>query len=325
MDNLNSTIQNKQKPKIEDNFFCYLPISENNMRWDLYLTGIGVAAISAGENYPPKGHPDIYSFRWETGRILPEYQILLIAEGQGVFESAKTQEVTVNAGDVILLFPGIWHRYRPKKNSGWKEYWLSWNGERLFRLLKKGVLTPKQALLSVKKPDDIIRAFERILNYVQAHPAENSNILSAYAMEVLALAMDNMETKEIPRDTVLPTDYAYSVDDPLVFKAVQIIWNHSYRDFRVDELTDTLPVTRRTLERKFIQTLGHSIGTEIARCRIERAKHLLTNTTLPVKHIALAVGFSGTDWMGKVFQRELGMTASQYRKNFQHYSREEKK
>ena len=324
MDSLNSNIQNEQSHKNEDNFSCYLPISENNMRWDLYLTGVGTAAIPAEENYPPKGHPDVYHFRWETGRILPEYQILLIAEGQGIFESAKTEATAVNAGDVILLFPGIWHRYRPKKNSGWKEYWLSWNGERLFRLLKKGVLTPKQALLSVKKLDDIIRAFERILNHVQVHPAENSNILSAYAMEVLALAMDNMETKDIPRDTVLPTDYAYSVDDPIVFKAVQIIWNHSYRDFRVDELTDTLPVTRRTLERKFIQTLGHSIGTEITRCRIERAKHLLTNTTLPVKHIALAVGFSGTDWMGKVFQRELNMTASQYRKNFQRHPQEEK-
>ena len=146
MDALNSNIQNEKDPEIGDNFSCYLPISENNMRWDLYLTGIGVAAISAGENYPPKGHPDVYSFKWETGRILPEYQILLIAEGQGVFESAQTEEVTVSAGDVILLFPGIWHRYRPKKKLGWKEYWLSWNGERLYRLLKKGVLIKNEGL-----------------------------------------------------------------------------------------------------------------------------------------------------------------------------------
>lgn len=324
MNELFYNTQNIQRTKNEDNFSCYLPISENNMRWDLYLTGVGCASIPAGAIYPPEGHPYIYNFRWETGRILPEYQILLIAEGQGVFESAKTAETIVNSGDVILLFPGIWHRYRPMKNSGWKEYWLSWNGERLYRLLKKGVLTPHQPVLSIKKPNDIIRAFERILNYVQTYPAENPNILSACAMEVLALAMDNMATKEVPKDTALPADYAHSVDDPIVFKAVQIIWNHSYRDFRVDELMDTLPVTRRTLERKFKKTLGYSIGTEITRCRLERAKHLLTNTTLPIKHIALAVGFSGTDWMGKVFQREFGMTPSQYQKNFQHNTHEEK-
>ena len=106
-----------------DNFFTYLPISENNMRWDLYLTGVGLATVQANEEYPPKGHPEMYNFKWETGRVLPEYQILLIAEGQGTFESAKTGEITVNTGNIILLFPGIWHRYRPVpivagKNTG---------------------------------------------------------------------------------------------------------------------------------------------------------------------------------------------------------------
>ena len=136
-------------------------------------------------------------------------------------------------------------------------------------------------------------------------------------MEVLTLAMDNVQTGEVSKDTAVPTEYAHSVNDPIIFKALQIIWNHSYRDFRVDDLTKVLPITRRTLERKFEKTLGYSIGTEITRCRLERAKHLLTNTGLPVKHIALAVGFSGTDRMGKVFQRLLNMTPSQYRKNFQ--------
>jgi AraC-like DNA-binding protein len=318
-----NTIEKPDNDEIDQNFFTYLPISENNMRWDLYLTGAGVATVPAGADYPPKGHPNVYNFRWETGRTLPEYQILLIAEGQGVFESTKIEEMPVKAGDVILLFPGLWHRYRPSKGSGWKEYWLSWNGEQLYRLMKKGLLDPNRGVLSVKSAEDIVAAFEKILNHVKAHPAENSNILSAYAMEVLTLAMDNVQTTKVPKDTAVPTEYAHSVDDPIVFKALQIIWNHSYRDFRVDDLTKVLPVTRRTLERKFEKALGYSIGSEITRCRLERAKHLLTNTTLPIKHIALAVGYSGTDWMGKVFNRELRMTPGQYRSSFGQYSQEE--
>lgn len=309
---------------MNQNFFTYLPISENNMRWDLYLTGAGVATVPAGADYPPKGHPNVYNFRWETGRTLPEYQILLIVEGQGMFESTKTDEVTVEAGDVIFLFPGLWHRYRPSKGSGWKEYWLSWNGERLYRLMKKGLLDPNHGVLSVKSPDDIIAAFEKILSHVKLHPAENSNVLSAYAMEVLTLAMDNLQTATVATDKALPTEYAHSIDDPIIFKALQIIWNHSYRDFRVDDLIKILPATRRTLERKFEKTLGYSIGIEITRCRLERAKHLLANTTLPIKHIAWAAGFSGTDWMGKVFNRELAMTPSQYRSNSLQHSQKEK-
>jgi AraC-like DNA-binding protein len=298
-----------------DNFFSYLPISENNMRWDLYLTGVGLATVPPGGVYPPKGHPGVYNFRWESGRVLPEYQILLIAGGQGTFESAKTEETIVHAGNIILLFPGIWHRYRPVRSSGWKEYWLSWNGEQLYRLMRKGILDVNRPVLSVEHPEQIRTGFERILNHVQIHPAENSNVLSAYAMEILTLAMDTVVTHQVHKDTALPMEYAHTVDDPVIFKALQIIWNHSYRDYRVDDIVELLPVSRRTLERKFLHVLNRPIRSEITRCRLERAKHLLTNTTLPIKHIAFSVGFSSTDRMGKIFQREMGMTPSQYRKN----------
>jgi len=297
-----------------DNFFTYLPISENNMRWDLYLTGVGLATVLAGDLYPPQGHPGVYNFRWESGRVLPEYQILLIAEGQGTFESAKTEEQTVHPGTIILLYPGIWHRYRPNPDSGWIEYWLSWNGEQLYRLMKKGILDVNRPVLSVENPEQVRIAFKRILHYVQAHPAENSNVLSAYAMEVLTLAMDTVQTQQVPKDTALPVEYAHSVDDPIVFKALQIIWNHSYRDFRVDDIINLLPVSRRTLERKFLHALSRPIRSEITRCRLERAKHLLTNTTLPIKHIAFSAGFSCTDRMGKVFQCNMKLSPSEYRK-----------
>lgn len=283
------------------------------MRWDLYLTGVGLATVQAKDVYPPKGHPGVYNFRWESGRVLPEYQILLIAEGRGTFESSKTEEITVKTGNIILLFPGIWHRYRPDPSIGWKEYWLSWNGEQLYRLMKKGALDPSRPVLSVEDPKQIQTVFEKILCHVQTQPAENANVLSAYAMEVLTLAMDTVQTQQVYKDSALPMEYAHLVDDPVVFKALQLIWNHSYRDFRVDDIVEMLPVSRRTLERKFLNTLNYPIRSEITRCRLERAKHLLINTTLPIKHIAFSVGFSSSDRMGKIFNRELGMTPSQYR------------
>lgn len=61
-----------------ENFFSYLPISENNMRWDLYLMGVGLTTVQAENVYPPKGHPGVYNFEWETGRVPLEYQLLLI-------------------------------------------------------------------------------------------------------------------------------------------------------------------------------------------------------------------------------------------------------
>jgi len=80
---------------MNENYFQYLPVSESNMEWDLYLTGTGVAEIAPDEDYPPPGHPGTYDFKWETGRVLPEYQAVFIAEGEGTFESADMGTVDV--------------------------------------------------------------------------------------------------------------------------------------------------------------------------------------------------------------------------------------
>ena len=299
-----------------ENFFQYLPINQENIRWGLYLTGAGVCRVEPDSPYPPKGHPDVYDFNWAAGRVLPEYQILLIAEGSGLFESSPTGSVPLNPGSVLLLFPGLWHRYRPDPHTGWKEYWLSWNGEYLYRLQRQGLLSPTHAVLAARNPDRIRWAFERIFEQVRTHPAENSSVLSAYAMEVLTLAIQNEGKAAAPQDAaksvaVCPEN---PIDDPVIFNALQLIWNHSYRDFRVEDIVRKLPMTRRTLERRFRRSLGHSIGEEITRCRIERAKHLLANTTLPIKHIALAVGYTGTDRLAKAFRQAASLTPTQFRR-----------
>jgi AraC-like DNA-binding protein len=301
------------KPHSE-NFFTYLPISENNIRWDIYLTGAGVAVIKPGSAYPPAGHPTLYHFNWKEGRVLPEYQILLIAEGEGLFESVGIEPVTVRAGSIILLFPGIWHRYHPVKKTGWTEYWISWNGERLYRLLKKGIISPTDPVLHLPNAEPIREVFERIINRVRANPTENPNVLSAYAMEILTLSIESDVHAPLHTDTAIPAEYAHLVDDPLVFKALQIIWNHSYRAFKVGDIAQTLPVSRRTLERKFTATLNRPVKSEITRCRVARAKHLLENTQLPVKHIAYSVGFSSTDRMSRIFLKEFGVTPTEYRR-----------
>ncbi len=53
------------------------------------------------------------------GRILQCYQIIFISEGSGVFESEHTHEPqAVKSGSVLILFPGVWHRYAPDRRYG---------------------------------------------------------------------------------------------------------------------------------------------------------------------------------------------------------------
>ncbi|HEY8902439.1 MAG TPA: hypothetical protein VIM48_01950, partial [Chthoniobacterales bacterium] len=59
----------------------YLPIDDELMRSGFYVTSVGHSAVPAGSSYPPVTHPSLYDFRWEDGRVLPEFSLMIITSG----------------------------------------------------------------------------------------------------------------------------------------------------------------------------------------------------------------------------------------------------
>ena len=141
--------------------FRYLPISPRTRSWGLFVTGGGHIEIPPHGTHPPQGHPDLYEFTWERGRVLPEYQLILLNGGTGVFESDGTELRDLNAGDVIVLFPGVWHRYRPGHETGWSSYWIGLGGEFLENAARRGFLSPERPIVVPQDLEGLERAFER--------------------------------------------------------------------------------------------------------------------------------------------------------------------
>ena len=101
-----------------NNSFKYLVHNPDDESWGMYLNVAGIASVALGADYPPKGHPRGYNFNWENGRILQEYQLNYITEGEGILETVNG-EFEIKEGSVLLIRPNQWHRYRPLKNRGW--------------------------------------------------------------------------------------------------------------------------------------------------------------------------------------------------------------
>jgi transcriptional regulator GlxA family with amidase domain len=104
------------------------------------------------------------------------------------------------------------------------------------------------------------------------------------------------------------------VDDPVVQKALEIIWSHSTPPLSVGDIARQLPVTRRTLDRRFVDATGHSVLEEMNTCRLSRAKRLLIETDLPVKRIAHVAGFTSTERMRVLFVEREGMSPTEFRR-----------
>jgi LacI family transcriptional regulator len=105
-----------------------------------------------------------------------------------------------------------------------------------------------------------------------------------------------------------------AIEDPNVADALRYITEHAHRPISVEDILDHLTISRRQLEKRFQTVLGRSPATEIRRARIEKAKHLMDTTDLPLTKIAERSGFHDVSFLGKSFRRETGMTPTQYRR-----------
>lgn len=109
-----------------------------------------------------------------------------------------------------------------------------------------------------------------------------------------------------------------AISDPEVTAALAYIRQHAYEPIDVPAVVRDLPVSRRVLERRFQKHLQRSILEEIFRVRIERARHLLIETDLPVGDVIRACGFASRARFHAAFAKSTGMRPKAFRARHRH-------
>jgi LacI family transcriptional regulator len=102
--------------------------------------------------------------------------------------------------------------------------------------------------------------------------------------------------------------------DERLSTALRFIRQHLTEEIGVDDLLEAVPASRRSLERLFQSHLGRSPAEEIRRARINHVKWLLLNRNLSLAEIADKCGFSSFRSFASAFRRDVGMSATAYRK-----------
>jgi AraC-like DNA-binding protein len=311
---LSPTVRKDSAMSREDTFFHYLPVNEETMSWGIYVTGAGRSVIRPGEKYPPSGHPTLYQFDWSRGRTLPEFQLVLITDGAGEFESEATGHVRFEGVSLLIVFPGVWHRFRPCAEVGWSERWLSFNGEMLDQLFNVDLLKPGVAVTRPRDPSRLAEEFDEVLDRIRSRSVGHPALLAFQALRIISDTVAQRVEDAVDSGS-LPRSRAGSYrDDAIVQRAMEIIWTHGNCPMSVSDIARQLPVTRRTLDRRFMEATGHSVLEEINTCRLSRAKRLLTETELPVKAVAHLAGFNSTERMRVLFVEREGTSPTAYRK-----------
>ncbi|MCA9215863.1 MAG: helix-turn-helix domain-containing protein, partial [Planctomycetales bacterium] len=104
-----------------------------------------------------------------------------------------------------------------------------------------------------------------------------------------------------------------AVQDEEVVQALRFIRNQD-ADLSVADVLEHMSVSRRSMEIRFKNAMGHSIEQELINVRISRAKQLLTATSLPITQIALRSGYKSSTGFSAAFRKETGLSPRDYRK-----------
>lgn len=108
------------------------------------------------------------------------------------------------------------------------------------------------------------------------------------------------------------TDWT-AATDPLVAKALALVAGNLSHPWGVAQLAHELRVPPLRLGRHFTAELGRTLGAEILRQRLSKARTLLRETGLTLGEIASQCGFCNASYLSNLFHRELGMTAREWR------------
>ena len=178
-------------------FYYYLPTSERDQQWGLYVLGAGYQYIPPQSEYPPDGHPRPHDFVWQVGRTLQEYQVIFVTGGEGEFESDPTGSLSVSAGSAMVLFPGIWHRYLPSKETGWDVYWVAFNGEDADRMRERKFLNPAEAVVCPGMDANLLRHFTVLLDRIRSQQIGFQQLIAADVTMIVALLLANVRAQRM--------------------------------------------------------------------------------------------------------------------------------
>lgn len=109
-------------------------------------------------------------------------------------------------------------------------------------------------------------------------------------------------------DQRLPLQARLRISHPKLIRAIAEMEHHTEEALSRDEIADRVGLSRRQLERLFRRYLNTSPARYYLRLRLNRAKTLLTQTTMPVTEVAFASGFTSASHFSKCYRDMFGRT-----------------
>ena len=288
------------------NFLKYLTSSDSDKEWGLYLTVVGRYRISPKSHYPSKQHPTGYYFNWENGRILDEYQIIFITEGSGIYETADTS-YKISPGTIMIVCPGIRHRYRPDFDKGWVENYIGFKGEISQHFLNKTFDAVRTPVLSYGIKMEIMDIFLKIFDLVQKQKPAYHQIGAGMVIKLLGYLVSFQKQNSFEGNQI----------EELIKSARVYMWDNVNKNVDIQVFAKNNAVSYSYFRKAFKKYTGISPHQYLLDLKIMRSKQLIISTDKSIKEITYELGFDSIQYFSRLFKIKTGISPSKHREKNQ--------
>jgi AraC-like DNA-binding protein len=286
-------------------WFRYMPPDPEAQSWGAYVNNVGFQVIPPNVVSHPynEEHPLGYRNPWDPGRTFSSHAFVYTTRGAGEFDSKPSGRQQLRAGDLFVIFPGVWNRYRPLPEVGWDSYWLQFDGDHIRRLMARAEFSPESPVLHIGLRDDILDLFLNAIELSRNEPPHYHLILGTLATQAIARLLSALKHKSHegrPVSEIIREAKRWLVCEP----ARQ----------NLDHLALRLNMSYTTFRRLFKAETGFSPRQFALEARLRKAADLLDRTDTPVYQIAEQCGMDSVYYFSRLFKKKTGSAPTAYRR-----------
>jgi AraC-like DNA-binding protein len=108
--------------------------------------------------------------------------------------------------------------------------------------------------------------------------------------------------------------WGQALQEPRIRDAVMLLHDDHAKEWTLDGLASAVGMSRSALAERFRRTMGITPLSYLRTVRIQRAMHLLSESTLTLERVALAVGYQDAYGFSKAFKKAVGESPGRFRR-----------